>query len=226
MTATVAEPTPAPTPAPAPEVDPLNVWINEFHYDNASSDTGEFFEVAGSAGLELDNYRVVMYNGSNGATYGADDGLSSGTASDEFYGVPLGTAGGTFSEEAGGIGVVSVGTDAGVNGYTSLQNGSPDGLALIYVADAGAPDAAADESAWGSATVIEFICYEGTLTATNGPANGTDCVDIGVSQSSSTAAGSSLGKTGSGDVSTDFTWEALDDDTPGNANTGQTFSDE
>ena len=34
----------------------------------------EFFEVAGSAGLELDNYRVVMYNGSNGGTYGADDG--------------------------------------------------------------------------------------------------------------------------------------------------------
>ena len=212
------------TQATTATVDPTNVWINEFHYDNASSDTGEFFEVAGSAGLELDNYRVVMYNGSNGGTYGADDGEASGNASDEFYGVPLGTAGGTFTEEAGGIGVVSMDTSSGISGFTSLQNGSPDGLALIYLADAPTPDATADESAWKTATVLEFICYEGTMTATSGPANGTDCVDIGVSQSSSTAAGSSLGKTGSGDASSDFTWSALDDDTPGNANTGHTFS--
>ena len=28
-------------------------WINELHYDNAGADTGEFFELAGPAGLDL-----------------------------------------------------------------------------------------------------------------------------------------------------------------------------
>ena len=95
-------------------------------------------------------------------------------------------------------------TSCGISGFTSLQNGSPDGLALIYLADAPTPDATADESAWKTATVLGFLLRRNN-DSNIGPANGTDCVDIGVSQSSSTAAGSSLGKTGSGDASSDFT---------------------
>lgn len=50
-----------------------------------------------------------------------------------------------------------------------IQNGSPDGVALV--------DA--------SGNVVEFLSYEGTMTATSGPAMGMLSVDIGVAQSSS-----------------------------------------
>jgi DNA/RNA endonuclease G (NUC1) len=50
-----------------------------------------------------------------------------------------------------------------------IQNGSPDGMALV---DAGGQ-------------VVEFLSYEGTFTATDGPAAGRLSVDIGASQASS-----------------------------------------
>jgi DNA/RNA endonuclease G (NUC1) len=46
-----------------------------------------------------------------------------------------------------------------------IQNGSPDAIALV-----------------NGTTVVEFLSYEGTLTAANGPAAGLTSVDIGVSQ--------------------------------------------
>ena len=46
------------------------VWINEIHYDNAGTDVGEFIEIAGTAGFDLAGYSLVVYNGSNGGTYG------------------------------------------------------------------------------------------------------------------------------------------------------------
>ena len=50
-----------------------------------------------------------------------------------------------------------------------LQNGSPDGIALDV-----------------SGTLDEFISYEGTFTALNGPANGNLSVDVGVAETSTT----------------------------------------
>ena len=63
---------------------------------------------------------------------------------------------------------------------SGIQNGAPDGLALIQ--DCG-----------GTQTVIEFISYEGVITATAGPASGMTSTDIGVAESGSTTAGTSLG---------------------------------
>ncbi len=60
--------------------------------------------------------------------------------------------------------------------YTGLQNGPNDGIALV------AP----------SGAVLEFISYEGTLTANSGPANGMTSTDIGVSEDAVTPIGSSL----------------------------------
>ncbi|WP_239082268.1 ExeM/NucH family extracellular endonuclease [Actinoplanes teichomyceticus] len=59
-----------------------------------------------------------------------------------------------------------------------LQNGPQDGVALVK------PDG----------TVVEFLSYEGTLTAVNGPAAGRTSTDIGVSETNSTPAGTSLQK--------------------------------
>lgn len=45
-----------------------DVWINEFHYDNEGTDSNEFLEVAGLAGVNLTNYAFHLYR-SNGTVY-------------------------------------------------------------------------------------------------------------------------------------------------------------
>ncbi|WP_324277570.1 hypothetical protein [Blastococcus brunescens] len=54
-----------------------------------------------------------------------------------------------------------------------IQNGSPDGVALV-----------------SDGTVLEFLSYEGTFAATNGPAAGTTSTDIGVQEAGSSLRGS------------------------------------
>ncbi len=162
--------------------DPV-AWINEFHYDNSGGDVGEFVEIAGTAGLSLSGWSVVGYNGNGGGSYKTVN-LS-----------------GSFADQQGGFGTLSF-------AFTSMQNGAPDGLALID----------------GTGSVVQFLSYEGSFTATDGPANGTASVNVGVSETSSTAAGFSLQLAGTGSVYADFTWQSPQADTPGQPNTGQTFS--
>ena len=57
-----------------------------------------------------------------------------------------------------------------------LQNGSPDGIALV------APDG----------EVRQFLSYEGTVAAADGPAAGRRSTSLGVSESPSTPPGQSL----------------------------------
>ena len=61
-----------------------------------------------------------------------------------------------------------------------IQNGSPDGIALV------AP----------GGTVAEYLTYEGTFAAVGGPANGLTGTDIGVAETTTTPVGSSLQKVG------------------------------
>ena len=89
-----------------------------------------------------------------------------------------------------------------------LQNGANDGIALV--------DA--------SGKVVQFISYEGTFTASGGPAAGLTSQNIPVSESNSTAPGTSLQLTGSGSQYTHFTWAGSAAQTFGACNTGQTFS--
>ena len=39
-----------------------DVFLNEIHYDNASSDVGEAIEVAGVAGTDLSGWSIILYN--------------------------------------------------------------------------------------------------------------------------------------------------------------------
>ncbi|MEM7641581.1 MAG: Ig-like domain-containing protein, partial [Pseudomonadota bacterium] len=94
--------------------------INEFHYDDAGDDEGEFIEVAGAPDFDLTGWTLVLYNGVNGREYGT-----------------VALAGTT---NASGLASVDV---------PGLQNGSPDGFALV------APDG----------SVAEFLSYEGSFTA-------------------------------------------------------------
>jgi len=157
------------------------VWINELHYDNNGADAGELVEIAGLAGTDLNAYSIVLYNGSTGASY-STIALS-----------------GTLSDESNGFGFLSF-------YIPGLQNGAPDGLALV-----------------NSGTVVEFISYEGSFAATNGPASGMTSTDIVVSETSSTTLGHSLQKTGSGSSGADFTWQAPAANSAGNINPGQTI---
>jgi predicted extracellular nuclease len=159
------------------------VFINEIHYDNAGTDTGEAIEIAGPAGTDLTGWSLVLYNGSGGAPY-ATLALS-----------------GLIPNQQNGYGVVSVPA-------VGLQNGSPDGIALVNP----------------STIVIQFLSYEGTFTAVGGPANGMLSTDIGVSQNGSEAAGLSMQLTGTGNAYETFAWTTLITNTFGAVNTGQTFS--
>ena len=57
------------------------LFINELHYDNTGADIAEFIEVAGPAGMRVDGYSVLLYNGNNGESYGTV--LLSGVLADE-----------------------------------------------------------------------------------------------------------------------------------------------
>ncbi|AWI25947.1 hypothetical protein HYN49_08565 [Flavobacterium pallidum] len=90
----------------------------------------------------------------------------------------------------------------------TFQNGAPDGMAL------------SDASG-----LIQFISYEGSFTATNGPANGIVSTEINpaLSESNTTLATASLGLTGSGTSYSSFTWAAVNTNTKGALNAGQTI---
>jgi len=131
------------------------VFINEFHYDNPGSpDTGELIEIANPCGNNLNGYSVVLYNGSTGAQYGTTLMLPGGT--DQFQ----------------------------VLSPTSIQNGAPDGMALVD------PDG----------NVIEFLSYEGSFTANGGPADGMTSIDIGVFEPSNASELQSLQRTGTNNL--------------------------
>ncbi|HEX5637207.1 MAG TPA: hypothetical protein VFY78_08985, partial [Gammaproteobacteria bacterium] len=109
------------------------VFINEIHYDNSSTDVGEAIEIAGPAGMDISNWSLVLYNGNGGAVYNTL------------------TLSGVIPNLADGYGALAF--NYPVNG---LQNGSPDGVALVNA----------------SGVVQQFLSYEGVLTAVGGAANG------------------------------------------------------
>ena len=89
---------------------PPVIFINEFHYDNIGADVNEFVEVAGTAGINLTDYQIILYNGNGGVVYDTD---------------PLV---GVIDNEGNGFGAVSLAYPA--NG---IQNGTPDGIALYRI---------------------------------------------------------------------------------------------
>ena len=159
------------------------VFINEIHYANNGSDTGEGIEIAGVAGVNLDGWSLALYNGNGGTVYNTD------------------TLTGTIPNQGNGFGTVSV-------PISGIQNGAPDGVALVN----------------DNNEVVQFLSYEGTLTATNGPASGLTSENIGVSESGSTPMGHSLQLSGTGSTYEDFTWSSAAANTFGTVNTNQTFA--
>ena len=161
-----------------------SVFINEIHYDNDGGDVDEAVEIAGPAGTDLTGWSLVLYNGSNSLEYNTIS-LS-----------------GIIADQQSGFGTIN--EVLAVNG---LQNGAPDGIALV--------DAAS--------VVVQFLSYEGVITAGDGAASGLTSTDIGVSESSTTLIGNSLQLGGSGTDYSEFVWQTEGPNTYGAINTGQTF---
>lgn len=167
------------------------VFINEFHYDDATSagDVGEKIEVIATAGENLSTYRIYLYNGSSptAAVFYDNDLLPAGNNV---------TCGGTVK-----IAVLSYPSNG-------IQNGANDGFALVN----------------GSGALVKFISYEGAMTASNGPAAGVTSTNLSVSETGTTAAGTSLQLGGTGTGSSSFTWRASATQTMGACNNSQSFT--
>ncbi len=175
----------------APVAAQAEVFINEFHYDDATSsgDTGERIEIVATAGETLSSYRIYLYNGStpsSAVTY--DNDL-----------VPAGSL-----VSCGGqvrIATLSYPTNG-------IQNGPNDGIALVDP----------------SGQVVQFISYEGAITASNGPAAGRTSTNLPVSETGSDPAGRSLQLGGTGSSYSNFSWRSPATATFGACNNSQTFS--
>ncbi|MFN8437083.1 MAG: hypothetical protein U0V72_05525 [Cytophagales bacterium] len=118
-----------------------NIWINEFSYDPAGQDTSEFVEIAGDVGINLSDYKLVFYNGNDSMIYSSKN----------------------LSGVISGVGKIGV-TSFRFN--NTIQNGSPDAIALVY----------------NGTTLVQFISYEGTIIGKEGVALGQASEDVGVIQ--------------------------------------------
>ncbi|MEJ5944110.1 ExeM/NucH family extracellular endonuclease [Pseudokineococcus basanitobsidens] len=156
--------------APAAAVTPPagSPFISELHYDNAGTDANERVEVQAEPGTDLTGWTLVGVNGNGGATYSPK----------------------SLSGVVGDSGVVVV-------DFPGLQNGAPDGLALL--------DA--------SGALVQFLSYEGQFTATLAGASATS-TDIGVAETGSGSADGSIQLLGD-------TWTVLEDSNSFGARNGE-----
>ena len=139
-----------------------SVRITEIHYDNTGTDVNEFVEVGGPAGTNLSCYKIVFYNGSTPTAAVGYDSIS---------------LSGTIDNENGcGYGAVSF-LRAGI------QNGTNDGLALLYRQSAICPE---------QSDLIEFISYEGVTTGASGWAKSIVSKNLPVFEAGTEPVGQSL----------------------------------
>ena len=164
-------------------VNATPVFINEIHYDNAGSDLNEGVEIAGPANTDLSGWQLVLYNGGNGQPYSTI------------------SLAGIFSDLMSGFGVLSF-------AYSGIQNGSPDGVALVDSTN----------------QLIQFLSYEGVIEANSGVAAGQRSIDILVQEPANTLVGSSLQLSGVGSAYEDFQWGASSPESFGTINSEQRFS--
>ena len=157
-------------------------WINEFHYDNSGADVGEFVEIVLEPGESIENFSLEFYNGVGEGTYSGPTTVTPGDL----------------------VGGFSFFTFTGA----SIQNGSPDGIALLQS---------------GSVVPGQFLSYEGMFTATSGAALDMMSTDIGVLEGVSTPVGFSLQLAGSGSQAVDFVWQSPTAGTLGGLNAGQSL---
>ncbi len=174
---------------------PADVFINEFHYDNNSTDTGEFVEIAVGPGFggALSDIDILFYNGSNPAAATVYRTLN---LQNDF----------TLGDIVAGYRIFSA-----VLPQDYIQNGANDGFAVVNKLTSQVLQLISYE---GVFTATSGLTAGMTSTDIGVSQNGTDVVGK-----------SALGLTGSGAVAGDFTWVKFSgiDHSPGQPNDGQFF---
>jgi hypothetical protein len=119
--------------------------LNEVEYDEVGTDSDEFVEIYNNTGapVSLANYTLVLVNGSNNATYKVVSLAPAGTLADKQY-LVVGSATVVAAQ-----GALKIDFSAATN---NVENGSPDGVALV------------DTSA---GVVVDALSYEGAMTTAN-----------------------------------------------------------
>ena len=178
-------------------------WINEFHYDNSTTnDPGEFVEIVLAPGTS-DNVSVVFYNGNTttaAVPYSVVVTLPGGTSSASILEVPFASM--TLGTASNGYRILTIPMAASTSGGY-IQNGGNDGMALII-----------------DGVVEEFLSYEGVMTASTGAAAGYTSTDCKVSETQATP-NTSIQRVGPGSRAADFAWIAGAASSKGSANTSQ-----
>jgi hypothetical protein len=174
-----------------------DLFINEIDYDQNMTDTAEWVEIVGTAGLSLDAYELVTIN---------QDGIEQNT-------YDLEPAAFTFTDETGtGWGFFVIGnsfSEFGVMGdylptwsSNQIQNGPMDSIQLRLKS---------------GPVNVHLIDYDGD--------NGNTTEDQFTSLADSTSADSSLYLTGNGNTFSDFSFaNTVGNGTPGALNVGQTLT--
>jgi vibriolysin len=172
--------------------------INEVDYDNVGTDNAEYVEIYNptSAAVSLTGYSLVYVNGGNNATYAT---------------INLGSAGSLAAGQYLVVGSSSVTVPASAKKLASnqaLQNGAPDGVALV-----------------ANGAVVDVLSYEGSITAASVTGvSGTVSLVEGTALPATTADSDSAARslcrfpngTDTNNASTD--WKACGTLTPGAAN--------
>ena len=121
-------------------------------------------------------------------------------ANSQTYG--LSALSGVIDNEGCGFGAIAFAY--AVNGIQNGGTAEADAIALVE-----------------GTNVLQFLSYEGVITAVNGPATGMTSVDIGVSEGGTTPVGYSLQLEGAGATYAEFTWMAPTTASAGSLNAGQ-----
>ncbi len=127
--------------------------INEVDYDSDGADDAEFLELynCGAGPAALEDMRIVLVSGTEGDVYATLDLAEAGTIPPDSYLV--------LADDA-----VPVAADAvRLPLTTAIQNGAPDGIALV---------------AWSSCTLLDALAYEGTIRDITLPCSDTGTFDL------------------------------------------------
>lgn len=167
-----------------------SAWINELHYNNKGKDKKEFIEVVVGPDIDIASLKLVLYNGNGGKVYSTLP-LIDPTI---FKVCKLSGTEFTFFTATLPEG--------------QIQNGPADGIALVQ-----------QQLDSSDMHVIQFLSYQGTLVAAEGPAKALVSQDIGVREGNSTPIEGSVGLTGIGPDK--FEWVSFPRASPGALNAGQ-----
>jgi hypothetical protein len=146
----------APQSTQAAGCDPNNIIFSEIDYDQPGTDSTEFLEMRIISTTTISNCEIRLINGANDTVYDTID--ISGTWGPNKY-LTIGSTGVNNRDLTFGNGSCA---------SNCLQNGSPDGFALVDTTGAG--------------TVVWFYSYEGTITGYDaGDGNAVDSTELPVS---------------------------------------------